>query len=202
MKTNSMFLSVGLATLIVAAAQSAQAAISASFSFLPGVQNVVIGNSVFVEIYSTESGGPGALGSFDLDMTFDPSIMSFVGASGGTGFGISTGLLLDTTNAGIGKINLSESSFESPATLVGSQANMFLLATLELSADALGSSALGFTFMDASDENGFSIQAAGGTGSISVSSSVIPEPASVLGLGVLLCSGLLVRPSRRLAARC
>jgi hypothetical protein len=112
-------------------------------------------------------------------------------------------LLVDTTDAGIGKINLSEASFDLPATLVGGQADTFLIAMLEFSADALGTSPLGFSLLDASDESGLiSIQASGGTGSITVTStSVIPEPGSVVGLGLLLSSGLLVRSRRRAAVR-
>lgn len=173
MKTNSMFLAAGVAALFAAAAPSAQA-ISVSFQFLPGAQNVGLGGSAFVGIYSTEAGGPGALGSFFVDMTFDSSIISFVGATGGTGFGTSTGLLVDATGAGLGLLNLSEASFDTPATLVGGQPDMFLLATLEFSADALGTSPLGFSLVDASDENGFSIQAGGGTGSITVVESGNP----------------------------
>ncbi len=197
-----MFLAAGLATFMAAASQRAEGAISVSFSFLPGAQTVGLGDSAFVGIYSTEAGGPGALGAFFLDLTFDHTIVSYVGATAGTGFGTTTGLLVDTTVAGLGKINLVESSFDAPATLVAGQADTFLIAMLEFSAVGVGTSGLAFSLLDASDENGFSIQASGGTGSITVTStSVIPEPGSVLGLGLLLSSGLLVRSRRRAALR-
>ncbi len=200
MKTSSMFLAAGLATFMAAASQRAEGAISVSFSFDPGAQTVGLGDSAFVGIYSTEAGGPGALGGFFLDLTFNPAIVSFVGATGGTGLGTTLGL--SATNAGLGKINLNEVSWDAPATLVAGQADTFLIAMLEFSAVGVGTSGLAFSLLDASDENGFSIQASGGTGSITVTStSVIPEPGSVLGLGLLLSSGLLVRSRRRAALR-
>ncbi len=155
----------------------------------------------------------GGLGAFDIDIGFDPSVLSFSGALFGDavngdlldpqGFGsiaAVTGPLVTSPNL----VNLFEVSFDDSSALTAAQAAQpsgFTLATLTFNALSEGVSSLILTVNSLSDAFGASIGSSSGGGSIAVSGGTVvaPEidPASAVSALTLLLGGLVVLRGRR-----
>lgn len=157
MKALSTLTTLACAGALLLGVQHASA-LSYTLDFSPNGQVRTVGQSAFVDIVVTETGGPGAVGAFILDIEYDPSFVSFVGATDAGELGLSLGL--SASDAG-GVITLDDVSFEVPAVLVALQGNPFVLATLEFSAVAVGISPLVFNYIDLSDQDGLAVDGTG-----------------------------------------
>ncbi len=129
------------------------------------------------------------LGGWDLDLTFDSSVISYQS----TGFDPDDGLL---DNFGLdlelipGLLNLSDLSFSSSPDLASAQnglGNTFVLATLEFAAIGVGTTDLvltGNAFTDA-DASGLEVALTGGSAEVI---GEVPEPGilSLTGLSLVL----------------
>ena len=161
----------------------------------PAAQQVAVASSVNVNLVISDLGDGIApsLSAFDVDLTFDDGVLSFLGATFGdtvlgdqldlTGIGPLNGV---TPAAGV--VNLFELSLDPPSDLDDLQAGAFVLATLTFGAQASGISALGLSILSLGDADGNSLTADILTESISVQSvdAVVAEPASF----ALLLAGL------------
>jgi len=167
----------------------AQAAI---ISFDPVDQTVALGDSVSVDIRVSDLGDD-ILTGFDLDISFDDSILGFDSFSFGTGldtFGFGT--INDVFDWGGGLVNIFELSFDFDEDLELFQPNDFVLGTFNFSTLSMGTSALDTTFANLSGgfvfdpDLGFEVasvvQADLQSGTITV-----PEP----GILLLFITGLL-----------
>ncbi|MCI0527931.1 MAG: PEP-CTERM sorting domain-containing protein [Nitrospira sp.] len=170
-----------------------------SLDFVPFSQDVVIGNPVDVDLVISGLGDftDPSLATFDLDVFFDPAILSFNSVGFGPFLGDpSLGEAITTSDASTsGSVNLFEVSFlEGDATtcvfcippfLNDLQPSSFTLATLTFDTLAMGTSSLSFTLNALGDANGNPLGASLGSGSVTVSGdvAVIPEPATLLLMG-------------------
>ena len=176
---------------------------AATIGISPTASSAGVGESV--EIQLTVSGlGDGAapsLSVFDLDLLFDPALLAVSSVAYGDpilgdqldldGFGPVTA----TMPAGPGALNLFELSLDAPATLDADQAAAFVLATVELTTLAAGTSVLGIDVIDLGDAFGNPLPAEVMPGELTIGAAV-PEPTSL----VLFPIGLLaVRFARRRA---
>jgi hypothetical protein len=167
--------------------------------FAPATQNVNVGVPVNVAlvILGLGNGAAPSLSTFDLDVTFDGNILSFLGATFGDpvlgeqldlfGFGS-----LTSVAPGLGVVNLFELSLDSPADLNALQAASFTLATLTFSTPSAGFSNLGIAVNALGDAHGDSLAATIALGSVtSMGSTAVSEPVSLLlvlaGLMALAC---------------
>ena len=147
-----------------------------------------------------------ALGTFDLSVGFNDSVVSYAAAVFGDpvlgdqlnlqGFGPVT-----SATAGRGTVELFEVSLDSPSALTGSQASIFTLAQITFNAISSGVSSLALSINSVGDQNGGPIAATLHNGAITVGSGNLnaPEidPASAVGAMTLLLGTLAALRGRR-----
>ena len=120
---------------------------AALVSFDPVNQTVVQGNPVSVDLVISGLGND-ILTGFDLEISFDDSILSFQsftvgpGATGLDPFGLDFGIFSYGFDLGLGTAAVGDLSFESDATLQATQPDSFVLGTLEFDTLSIGTSAL------------------------------------------------------------
>ncbi|UCG31918.1 MAG: hypothetical protein JSU68_09655 [Phycisphaerales bacterium] len=163
-----------------------------SIIIVPASQQVGLGESVTVDLIIsglTDYGAP-SLGVFDLDLAFDPSILSLDSVVFGdpllgdqldlSGFGSIT--MFDDSAPGV--LNLFELSLDPAAILDTLQAGSFNLLSLTFNPLGIGASLLGLSLNALGDSLGSPLAATLGGASI----AVVPAPAAVaLGAAGLLC---------------
>ena len=150
----------------------------------PPSQDVNFGDQAMVDLTISGLGdfAPDSLSVFDLDISFDASIVSFNSAVFGDqldlfGLGSITGV-----TPGAGTVNLFELSFDLPDDLDALQAGSFTLATLTFDTAGLGLSALDISINALGDSLGNPLDADIVNGAITVvdpsATTVIPEPST------------------------
>ena len=178
-------------------------------SFNPANQSVVEGNPVSVELVISDLGTE-ILTGFDLEISFDDSILSFTdfsvgpGATGLDPFGLDSGALSYGFDLGFGTAAVGDFSFELDSTLQTLQPDSFVLGTLAFDTLSAGTSALTISYAllageaDASGLFATELTAVLETGSIEVSPIVspIPVPAAIWLFGTGLI-GLIGFSKRR-----
>jgi hypothetical protein len=184
MKTPSLLLPVLIAVFLIGPARATTVAVK------PNTQNAVVGSPVQVDlmISGVNSGTVSALGAFDLDVTFDSSLMTFESATFGTNLDVSgLGATPSVRTQGGGTVNLFEVSLDTAADLVAHQPSIFNLATLTFNAVATGNSVINIGINSLADAKGESLAASVVPGNILV--SAVPEPHIYMlilaGLGLL-----------------
>lgn len=142
-----------------------------------------------------------SLGTYDITLAFDPSMLGFISASYGdpslgdqldlSGFGT-----FSSTSLTSGAVELFELSFDSPSTLDTQQAGAFTLADLTFNALAPGVSSLDLTANAVGDSYGNALTVQLADSQLTVSGAgpgTIPAP----GTEFLLGAGLLALRFRR-----
>ncbi len=128
-----------IAPLAVATACMPAMLSAATLSLLPAVQDVSIGNSFDLSVQIADLGDLSApsLGTFDLNLLFNPALVQFDSIS----FGDQLGLPLDVINTatpGVGSLNAFSVSLLDPLDLDSFQAGEFTLASVHFTALAAG----------------------------------------------------------------
>jgi hypothetical protein len=148
--------------------------------------------SVTLMVSGLGDGIPDSLGAFDLDINFDPNVLSFDSYSLFDGLGdVDLFEAFDDSSGddGFGTINLALISFLFDFELDALQSDMFALAELFFTVDALASgetTALSLNVLDFSDAFGSSfIVDVGNDATISVNQVSAPAPQLLLGLALL-----------------
>lgn len=181
MKTlSSLAIIFGLMCLGISSVQAV------SLDFVPSSQTAGIGGQAAVDLHISGLGAFTApsLGTFDLDVTFNPAILSFSNARyGDPVLGDQLNLAgagsITATTLGAGTVNLFQLSLDPFGVLNMQQAGAFTVATVAFQGIGLGESPLDFNINALGDAFGNQLTASLGTGSISVA----PEPATLLLLG-------------------
>ena len=164
---------------------------AAVISFEPDSDTVNVGESFNVEVKIAALGAD-ILTTFDFDMLFDNAILNFNSftfgdAVNGNQLDISglTGGLFASTIVNPGKINATDLSFDTDATLIANQLDEFVLGTLNFTANALGSAA--FTFQNVILGGAFNggfiatpIDFTANSATVNVVASSIDEPGALL----------------------
>lgn len=158
-------------------------------SLTPTSQSVTSGQNLQFSLIATGGSGlQNSLSVYDVDVSFDPTLLNFTGAVFGdpvlgnqldlTGLGTFTDVVI-----GAGSVNLFELSFDDPTDLATLQAANFTLATLNFTGLASGTAALGLNINVLADESGNALNA-------------VPEP-SALALAMIGLFALVTVRARR-----
>lgn len=158
-----------------------------SIGFSPFSQDVAAGGSLQVDIVISDLGGE-IVSAFDLDMIYDPSILSATGVSFGDilNGGDPFFSFQDSDISTPGLVDLAELSLLSDIDLGAIQPDSFILATLSFDTLSPGASSLNFVFNSFNDVKGANAQVLPlvvGAGNVTVVASV-PEAGASLLLGV------------------
>jgi hypothetical protein len=178
------------ALALSAAAASANAA---TISIDPSSQSSVVGSTVSatVRIADLTSGTAPALGGFDLNLSFNSSVLSFTGLAYGSGLdvlGLGSLQFSDTATAGL--LNVGEISFDEVADLNSLQGDAFALFTVTFQAIAAGTSGLNLQINSLADANGLALTAATADGSVGVAPVPLPAAAWLLFSGLAGLAGI------------
>jgi hypothetical protein len=164
----------------------------------PNGQTVGLGQTVAfdIAISGLGNGAPPSLGAFDLDLGFDPAILSFDSISFGDPIlgsllGPIVGSLNGFSNDPVtGLVNQFEISLELPATLDALQPDSFILTSLTFSSVGLGTSALDISNLILGDAVGAPLAADTiQNGSVTVAAAAVADSsqtAVLLGLGLIV----------------
>jgi hypothetical protein len=180
---------------------AAGAAHATMIGISPLTESNVDGSSVQVDLDITgvNSGTTPALAAWDINVNFDPSILSFSSASFGTGVNVSgLGDIQSSSSLANGTTELYELSLDSTDLLTSLQPQNFTLATLNFSALAAGTSYLDVTINSLSDGNGNAIPATVAPGSITIAPVPLPQSWLLMVGGFLIL--MLVAPRKQPSA--
>jgi hypothetical protein len=181
---------LGAALVLLAPGESG----AVTLEFEPSAPAVMVGSTVKVAVVISGlgSGAAPSLSTFDLNVTFDSSILSFLGVAFGdpilgdqldlSGSGAATDVV-----AGSGVVNVFELSFDPAVDLNTLQAPGFTLATLSFNGLSTGVSALGIAVNALGDADGGALAADVLAGRVVVSGVPVPEPVPLL----LLLAGVV-----------
>lgn len=166
--------------------------------FQPASPSVLVGSptSIVLVISGLGEGVAPSLGSFDLDVGFDSSILAFNGATFGNQldlFGLGN---VSAVTPGVGTANLFELSLDTAADLDALQAGNFTLATLSFTALSVGNSPLSIAANAFADSLGNPLNADLVAGSIG-STTPVPEPSNVMLMGIGLAAVMAAIARRR-----
>lgn len=192
MKT-SLVRPLGAAAFALAAGLAWTAATAAVVTLTPSSVATSSGTPVAVDVRVSNLGTGNALGAFDLDVSYNPALLSFGTAVFGTSLGnpASFEALTNASASTPGIVDFGEVSLLAPAQLAAGQAGSFLLATLNFNGTASGTNA--FALLGTSV-----LSDAFGRPLTIVQVTPIPEPEtfSLLGLGLAALAVWRRRASR------
>jgi hypothetical protein len=182
-----------LSSLVILGAALASTTASASIVLSLGSETIGPAGTAAVDLnVAGLTPGTTALGTYDINVGFNSSVVIFGSASYGDpvlgdqldleGFGAIT-----TTTPGTGSVELFELSLDSTSALTLSQPASFTLATLSFNAQGTGVSPLTLSINALGDQYGNGLVGSTQNGSITVATAPVPLPATMW----LLMSGLL-----------
>lgn len=163
-----------------------------SITFSPSTQSVGAGSILQADL--TISGVNVVdrslpLGAWDVNISFDPSILSFTSATFGTNLDVlGLGSTQNVSSLASGITELYEISLDTAADLASYQATSFTLVTLSFNAIGIGTSVLGININALTDADGNSLTATVEPGSATVTgATAVPEPGTIglLSLGLI-----------------
>ncbi|MBD9355186.1 hypothetical protein [Methylomonas albis] len=163
----------------------------------PSIQSVGISSPVSFAVTLSGLDANTALSVYDLDIGFDPTLLSFSQVTFGDPLLgdqldlLNLGLNGPTATAGLGLINLIEFSLDDTAALLAQQADSFTLAILSFNTLTAGTSPITLSVNGLTDTNAADIPYTVRNGAIVIggdpSTNTVPEPEALL----LLLSGSL-----------
>jgi len=186
--------------MLAALALIAPAANAVTLAVVPAAPAANVGSTFSVDVVASGVGtGAPSIGAYDVDLSYDSSLLSFNNLTLGTGLDVRGLGSLPGSDASVpGKVNVFEVSFDTIPDLNQLQPDTFTLFTLTFNAAAAGTSALQLTLNALSDAAGSALAASLQSGSVTVSPVPLPPTVWLLLSGL---AGLVVTRTRRPADR-
>ena len=174
-------------------------------SVSPASQSVTLGSPVSFDVDISGLGNGTALGTYDINLGFDPTLLSYSSIVFGNQVDISGLGDIQSVTPGAGTVEVFELSLDSPSDLNSLQASSFTLATLTFDTLATGTnSPLTLSVNALGDAVGNSINANLENGSVTINAPVtsVPEPSMIFSViaGLLFIGAAKSRFSRSRAA--
>lgn len=181
-------------------ALSAQSYAAIVLSVGPSSQSVTLGSQVSFNVNVTGLGSGIALGAYDINIGFNPGLLTYSGIAFGNQLDLSGLGSVQAVTPGSGMVEVAEVSLDSISDLNTLQAPAFRLATLSFQTLALGnSSPITLSVNALGDAFGKSITASVQNGSVSVVAVPEPEEYMMLLLGFGLVGFQVKRKQKRLS---
>lgn len=161
-------------------------------SVSPVSQSVTVGSPVSFDIDASGLGNGTALGTYDINLGFDPTLLSYANITFGTGLDVLGLGDIQGVTPGNGTVEVFELSLDSVSDLETLQPSSFKLATLTFKTLATGTnSPITLSVNALGDALGNSITANLQNGSVTINGATTstPEPASI---ALLLSGGSLL----------
>lgn len=153
----------------------------------PASQSVSLGSPVSFNINIAGLGNGTALGTYDINLVFDPALLAYSGITFGNQLDLSGLGDVQTVTPNNGTVEMFELSLESVSDLNTLQASAFRLATLTFDTLALGiNSPITLSVNALGDASGNPITASLQNGAVSVAAAPVPIPAAVWLFGSAL----------------
>jgi hypothetical protein len=151
------------------------AAQTISIAIVPAAQNAPVDATVEVALVISGLGDfvPPSLGTFDVDVTFDPDILAFQNAVFGDQLDLSGLGSITEVQPGVMNVNLFELSLDNPADLDSLQPGSFTLVTLTFKTLTAGASPLAMLINSLGDAIGNPLAAEAGSGSVTVVTPIV-----------------------------
>lgn len=184
-----------LASLCIGTCSSA---LAATVSLVPSTSAVEVGATVALELRVSDVGSNG-LGTFDLDVLFDPALVTLSGVTYGSGLDVLGLGSLQFATASADAVNLFELSLDSAAELLALQLDSFVLATLNFVGVTPGSAVFALSLNALGDAYGDSLSASLVDAAVTIlapSPSTVSEPAPYALLSAALAALALSRRRR------
>lgn len=164
-------------------------------SILPRIEYVNVGALAEIDISaSLPLGGiDGSIGAFDLDVLFDPALLSFASVTFGSALDpLAMGSIRGTSN-NLGRANLYEISLDSITDLVDNQPREFILATITFRAIGVGIGELNLTLNALADASGRPLASTLLPGMLTVTPVDEPSISAFLSIGLLVVGAIVAR---------
>lgn len=156
-----------------------------------------IGGTIVLDVVVGGLGGTPTttVGGYDLRLTYDPSLVAFVGFTYQPALGAYPTEVNVASSGGAGVIDFAAVSYLDAVTLAGSQGSGFVLGQVTLQAVGLGTAVLAFARTELAD--GFGLALLPITSATGATLEVVPEPSAALLVAVGLASLARRRRARR-----
>ncbi|WP_124974585.1 cohesin domain-containing protein [Aphanothece sacrum] len=193
---------VGLVLASLPTVLMGQIAQAVSLQLIPSSTNITVGQNVTVAVVISDLGNkvPPSLSFYDLDINFNPSILSFNNAIFGNQLNLNNLGTSPITIPGNGVVSIWEASGDSDTDLDTLQLGSFTLATLSFKGIGVGNSALNISITEILDSQLAPLTINSVTdSSVRVNSAVtkIPEPSLNLGfLGLMFLSRIVFKKAQ------
>ena len=159
----------------------------------PTYQSVTLGTSAQVDVWLRSPGG-NLLSTYDISLTYDPTILAYSTTTFSTALGDPSDPTLFYSTSAAGSLEIIAFPFFFDQTLQNGKADL-LLFSLFFSTKSVGTSSLNFLTdpLYLGNELGDPLQAGLGKGSIDVTqpTTPVPEPGTVVLLGIGLLCGVI-----------
>jgi predicted extracellular nuclease len=187
----SWLLSLGLLAFVPLGAGAAVVSVS------PLTQQTAVGGVASVTVSISDLASTESLGAFDINLDFDPAVLSFSSVTFGTGLDVlGLGLGIQAYGPdGTGRMNIFEVSVDEVADLNTLQLDAFSLFTLTFDAIGAGTSNLTLNLADLADADGLALAASVQHGSVEVTPVPLPGALWLLASG-LSAAGVALRRRR------
>jgi hypothetical protein len=202
MRISEMRNSIGLLGLIVVLGLTAAPANAVMLTIVPESPTVNLGGTFSVDVVAAGllGGSAPSIGTYDLNVGYDASLLSLANVTFGNGLDVlGLGSLRDASASTAGLANVFELSFDSIANLDLLQPDTFKLFTLTFNANSIGTSVFGLTINALGDSAGNSLSADTTGASVSVTPVPLPPTPWLLLSGFGVASAFFRR--KQLSAR-